>query len=122
MNNKRTLTAPPLIKKDRVALHYWIETVPLLGDSVEKTDISILTNYCLSYATAMRMEYYLKENGRTTLSVNGCEVPRPEVSIARESWKDVRSCSDRLGLSPMARKKLKVESDGDNEIDDFEDL
>jgi P27 family predicted phage terminase small subunit len=120
MSEKRKISIPPLIKKDRVASKYWNDTIPLLQskDIITELDIALLTNYCLAYANAMRMEYFLKENGQTVkVGTKGYTQVRPEVAIARESWKDVRTCADRLGLSPMARKKINMD-EGDEE-DDF---
>ncbi len=115
------LQAPPFIKKDLVALRIWKDTVPLLGDSVNNLDIAVLINFCQSYATALRMEYYLRYEGRTVVAGKlGFIQARPEVDLARQSWKEVRTCADRIGLNPIARKKLKIVTG--NKGDDFEDL
>lgn len=118
---EKAIEIPALIKSDKVALKYWNEAVPALEKSgtVSPEDLAVLTNYCLAYAKAMRYEYFLREKGDTiTVGKRGYTQVRPGVAICREAWKDVRTCADRLGLSPAARKKINVDI-GDDEDDFF---
>jgi P27 family predicted phage terminase small subunit len=117
------ISIPSIIKEKALELRYWNDTIPLLGDSIEKIDIAVLTNFCLAYARATRAEKYLRHEGWVIKGTNGQEQPRPEVAIAREAWKEVRSCADRLGLSPAARKRINSNAaGGDDDNDDFSDL
>jgi len=96
---------------DKIAKKCWEKL-----ENIEIKDEALLIDYCLSLAKAIRAEFFLRKNGFILKSANGYEQPRPEVAIAREAWKEVRSCIDRLGLSPMARQKLNLEEN------DFFDL
>lgn len=122
MAKNTNIPVPPLIKKDKVALKIWNETASELKTGITKLDAAVMTNYCFAYARALRLEYFLKHEGMTVAAgKNGFVQQRPEVAMQHQVWKEVQTAADRLGLSPLARKKLTTDFE-DDDGEDFDDL
>jgi P27 family predicted phage terminase small subunit len=107
--------APSLVKRDRIAAAIWKRTVKelLMMKKADHLDEAILSNYCISYARALRLEKKLTAiTDGIQITSKGVAIEHPYATQARAAWKDIRACADRLGLTPAARAKLDKDDDG----------
>jgi P27 family predicted phage terminase small subunit len=72
-------------------------------------DMAALAAYCANYERWQAAESILKDKGLVTVSGNGSEVKRPEVSIANDAMKLVLKFASEFGLTPSSRARVKVE-------------
>jgi P27 family predicted phage terminase small subunit len=66
---------------------------------------------CQNYAIYIETEKYLKENGRVMITKSGTVKSRPEVYIANNALKFVRSFASEFGLTPSSRGRISLPSE-----------
>ena len=78
-------------------------------------DLDALQNYCEAWSLYREAMRTIEKDGITYEGING---PRkhPAVQIAETSWKTMLALQERLGLTPLARQRLRIE-DGSEEKD-----
>jgi len=76
--------------------------------------------YCQNYAIYIETEKYLKENGRVMKTKSGAIKTRPEVYIANNALKFVRSFASEFGLTPSSRGRIYLpDLNIEDELDSF---
>jgi len=66
---------------------------------------------CQNYAIYIEIEKYLEENGRVMKTESGTVKSRPEVYIANNALKFVRSFASEFGLTPSSRGRISLPSE-----------
>jgi P27 family predicted phage terminase small subunit len=76
--------------------------------TMQMTDVDVYLLEVLSDALAKYSECVevLSKQGMTQTAKNGFEVARPEVAIAQQLMGTIIKLGDRIGITPMSRKKL----------------
>ena len=73
-----------------------------------KADMATFAAYCASLDRAIGAERALQLAGSYTLMTpQGFEQARPEVSIARQSWAEVRKFAQEFGITPSSRTRVR---------------
>ena len=101
-------TAPPWL--DAAAKRKWRELCDTLNTMGVLTAIDgdVLAVYCQAYADHARLVRYLRDRGETTVSPQGYEMPRPEVSMRNRARDDLRKFGPELGIGAASRTKIEV--------------
>lgn len=86
-------------------------------------DIAVLASYCQSYDRLIRAEKkiraYEKEHGCLTAETpSGYSQQIPEIGIANQAMKNIKSFAQEFGMTPSSRSKIDVESPDDG-VDPF---
>lgn len=74
-------------------------------------DMAAFAGYCASLERAVEAEEVLREQGYTLETPQGFEQARPEVSIARQAWAEVRKFAQEFGITPSARTRVRAVPD-----------
>jgi P27 family predicted phage terminase small subunit len=72
-----------------------------------KADLAAFAGYCASLSRAVDADNVIRLEGATMRCLQG-EIARPEVAIARTSWAEVRKFAQEFGLTPSARRRVRV--------------
>lgn len=88
----------------------WKVIVPeimLFGISI-KSNRSLIAAACVAYGKFRKAEKVLDQEGYTTMSPNGYEMPSPYVAISNKSLELYHKILKEFGLTPGARQKLNL--------------
>jgi P27 family predicted phage terminase small subunit len=108
---------PPTWLPTGQARKFWAEFAPMLQAMrvLTEADEANLAALCAELARYVEASKVIANGGLTyTITTkNGSEyqATRPEVSIANAALQNVLRLSDRFGLNPSARSRIKVEAD-----------
>lgn len=93
-----------------------IELSPILT----RLDTGILAGYCASYSTWIEACERVETEGAVCSSEKGGSYQSPWVAIRNKSLELMHKFGSELGLSPVARTRVKPSGKTENEGDDFE--
>ena len=86
-------------------------------------DVSNFAGYCEAYARWKEAEEFLSQHGTIFKTPSGYVQQVPQVSIALQSLKQMRSLATEFGLTPASRARLFANSkDAPDEEDPMEQL
>lgn len=71
-------------------------------------DLVVFAAYCQCYATYVKAQRVLNEEGLTVVTKMG-EFPRPEVGIVLKHLEQIRKLASEFGLTPSARGRIEIE-------------
>lgn len=97
------------------AREHWFRLFPIVSSMrvMTEADVDDLATLCRELATYWNCQRVLDEQGRvyevTTKSGGVLLMPRPEVGMANAALANIIRLSDRFGLNPAYRSKVKVE-------------
>lgn len=102
-------TTPPAWLSDR-ARREWARLRPHLErlGLLTVADRAAFAVYCDAYATMVELTEDIREHGRTTLSENGVEIPRPAVWMRKQAVAEMRAFLLEFGLTPASRSKVQA--------------
>lgn len=117
----KTLTLPPPKDLDPIAKAEWERLIPVLMETglVKEQDLALLLLYCQYYSDYIKARQKLREQGFVIQSPTGYMMQNPYVSIARKAGEMMRSILTELGLTPSARRKLGIEIQEPDKLDEF---
>ena len=104
----------PAWMRDKIAIAAWRELASVLEGMrvVSEADRKALELLCDAYAEWRRAREVVIEHGTTyeAENVNGGLMlkVRPEVALAADAWRRIRSMLTEFGLTPAARARVKV--------------
>lgn len=102
---------PPAILRGEAGLE-WVRITQLLTELglIARTDLAVLTTYCVAWGEFLESQEMLNENGSLLVEVgeNGSLQPHPALSIRRRAEKVLLAMAGQLGLSPSARTRIHV--------------
>ncbi len=98
----------PDAKKEWKRLSKELETMGLLT----QVDMAVFAGYCQAYARWKEAEEFISKHGSILKTNSGYIQQIPQVSIAQQNLKQMRSLCSELGLSPSARSRLNISSTG----------
>lgn len=84
-------------------------------------DALALEGLCVALDRALRADRIVEKEGFTYKTHQGNIIQRPEVSISKNSWVEVRKFLSEFGMTPAARSRIQVEIEtfaGDEDEDD----
>lgn len=116
MSSKAT---SPKMPKDLspAAATEWRRMVRLLSGKLNQLDEVALTVLCTSFADYRNAQRQVDEHGTVVLGTTGQPIKNPYCLVLKESWERIRPLLSEFGLSPLARAKLKLDTDeGDEEL------
>ncbi|MFC1502756.1 phage terminase small subunit P27 family [Pseudomonadota bacterium] len=87
-----------------------VKTLESMGVELQVGDADLIENYVNSIAMIRRCVVDIQTNGITLVGANGSPLKNPVCTVLKEAQKTMFDCSDRLGLSPRARKVLAVQA------------
>src|SRR5262245_15040438 len=107
-----------------VAKPKWGETATLLAGTGLLTDLDhdALAAYCETWATWRKAVETVEREGATYRTAAGLVKRHPAVAIAAQAGKDLLAWAERLGLTPAARQRMRVELPSEGEHDPMEDF
>ena len=118
------ITEPPGLSPG--ASEKWASLVPLLVQSrgLVQTDADAIAQYCEAWALRQRALAELHERGSKLVheTPNGALQINPLITIARQQEAVMMRLSERFGLDPASRQRLKVvdgTAKGDDEFGAF---
>ena len=71
--------------------------------------MSSVTGYCENWARWREAEVQLREQGVIVRGPNGSPIQNPFLSVANQCMANLRAYGAELGLSPVARTRIKTE-------------
>jgi P27 family predicted phage terminase small subunit len=89
----------------------WERITPLLKDMgvLALVDMSSVTGYCVSWARWREAEAQITEQGMIVRGPNGSPIQNPFLSVANQAMANLRAYGSELGLSPVARTRIKAQ-------------
>jgi P27 family predicted phage terminase small subunit len=72
-------------------------------------DLDALAFYCQSYATWRTATATVEREGATFTTKTGAVKRHPAAALAQQAVRDLQTWADRLGLTPAARQRMRVE-------------
>jgi P27 family predicted phage terminase small subunit len=111
--------AAPRIPKDLspAAATEWRRMVRLLAGKLHQLDEVALVVLCTSFADYREAQRQVDEHGTVVLGTTGQPIKNPYCLVLKESWERIRPLLAEFGLSPLARAKLKFDTES---VDDGE--
>lgn len=106
---------------DPIAKKLWKDLAPQLEKLglLTKIDGVAFEAVCQSYATWVKCERFLKENGMTTTLITdkGSEYAqqRPEVSISNKALQNFKAFITEFGLTPSSRSRISIKAENSGE-------
>jgi P27 family predicted phage terminase small subunit len=102
----------------------WKETARLLAQTglLTTLDLDALAAYCECFANWRTAVETVEKEGATFTTPSGLVKRHPAVTNAQQANKDLLAWAERLGLTPAARQRMRVELPNTNEVDEFEAL
>ena len=85
-------------------------------------DRAAFAGYCQSYARWKEAEEFISKHGSIFKTPSGYIQQVPQVSIAQQNLKQMRSFCSELGITPSARSRIQVNRDAVAEGDAMEAL
>lgn len=115
---KGKLGQPPsyLTKEAKQVWRYYAPKLDTIGISTT-VDRAAFESFCRSYA----LWRILRKQGEKTplVKMHGQIVPHPALSQAAKEQKEWTALAREFGLTPSARVKLSVDSEGDDDLSEF---
>lgn len=107
---KRAPRCPSWLEKD--AKKEWRRLVKELEELglLTSLDWGIFAGYCQSYARWKEAEEFISKHGSISKTSSGYIQQIPQVSIAQQNLKQMRTLGSELGLSPSARSRIQVDN------------
>ena len=104
---KRLPRAPEFLGK--IGRREWNRIGPELVEKgvLTAADMASFAGYCASLERAIRAEEMIRDEGYTLETPQGFEQARPEVSIARQAWAEVRKFGQEFGITPSSRTRVR---------------
>ena len=101
-----------------VAKAKWQEVAKLLADAgiITAMDLDAIAAYAVAYSQWRLALEHIEENGIAYDSEGGLQKMNPACSVARETTKELAHWGSVLGLSPLSRKKLRVEAPDTDDV------
>lgn len=126
----RTMTLTPGTPPDApgwlssIAKAKWVETAAALAAAGALTalDLDALAAYCECYATWREALETVRREGATFPTRSGLVKRHPAVAIVAQAGRELLAWSDKLGLTPAARQRMRFELPATEEADEFEAL
>lgn len=119
--DSREVTEPPGLSP--MASAKWRHLVPLLVQSrgLVQTDADAIAQYCEAYALRQRALVELQADGAKLVheTPNGALQINPLITIARQQEAVMMRLSERFGLDPARRQRLKIADGSAKGDDDF---
>ena len=98
----------PDAKKEWKRLSPELEAMGLLS----RIDMAAFAGYCQAYARWKEAEEFISKHGSILKTASGYIQQIPQVSIAQQNLKQMRSFCSELGLTPSARSRLNISNEG----------
>ncbi len=124
------IKAPAFVRSNKLANAEWKSIIPhLLSENVlRQTDISLLANYCTTYARWRQAALDVETNGQTILVTSStrtgsCTKPVINPSVRTEILYSAAlvKIGTKLGLNPLDRSRIETpEADDDDGRDPFD--
>jgi P27 family predicted phage terminase small subunit len=122
---KALLICPDYLAEDKIAFDEWNRIVPELYklNLLTCIDQTALELYCSQYSIYREAIKAIREEGLTTRNIRDGFKALPEVAIAREAAKTIKSLCVEFGLTPSSRSRIILpgEEDPDEEFGDLLD-
>lgn len=114
------LDCPDYIKSDMVAYTEWNRIVPELYNLnlLTLVDKAALELYCTQYSVYRGAIEEIQKRGLTTNNIRNGEKALPQLAIAREAAKIIKSIAVEFGLTPSSRGRINMP--GQDEDDPME--
>ncbi len=113
---------PPPKDLDLNARKEWKRIVRVLADNrmITDLDLTILTTYCYNFSQWIKMIKEL-EKGLIIKSPSGWPMQSPYFNMLKKTEGVLMKCMQELGLSPVARARLKhsISPESKDDFDDF---
>jgi P27 family predicted phage terminase small subunit len=92
----------------------WRRVAPLLAAAgvVTPGDCAILAGYCQAWSQWVEAQTALREYGRLVVNNRGLPEPSPWLGIAASAQSQILKTAFELGLTPMARGRIKPLAQG----------
>jgi len=102
----------------------WKEAARLLSDVglLTPLDLDALAAYCSTWATWRKAVETIEREGATFTTAAGLVKRHPAVAIAAQAGRDLLAWAERLGLTPAARQRMRVELTPAESLDPLEAL
>jgi P27 family predicted phage terminase small subunit len=91
---------------DEIAQAEW-HRVTALG-TWSAADRATVATHCAAYSHLVEAERELQQHGKVVTMPSGAQRPSPWLTIFKDSAAIVQRCAAELGLSPVARTRLRV--------------
>lgn len=106
--NKGTPKNP--FEKGSIAFEKWREVVSGLKRCgiIDKLDGSMVEAFCRNWQRALDAESLMASDGLLITLADGRKAKHPAAGIAADAWTKVRSLGNDLGLTHLARQRLKA--------------
>ena len=98
----------PDAKKEWKRLSPELDAMGLLS----RIDMAAFAGYCQAYARWKEAEEFISKHGSILKTASGYIQQIPQVSIAQQNLKQMRSFCSELGLTPSARSRLNISNTG----------
>lgn len=97
----------------------WNEILPqlLAFEILTKADLPVLEMLCSNYDQYRRADDEIKEHGLVVEGVRGMPKKNPAVEIREKAWKSFLSAAEHFGLTPLARNRMQIVPEIDDEFE-----
>ena len=111
------LACPYYLKSDRIAYNEWNRIVPQLYKLglLTAVDHTALELYCSQYSIYRKAIKEIQTEGLTTNNIRDGFKALPEVAIAREAAKTIKSLCIEFGLTPSSRSRISLPGESRDE-------
>jgi P27 family predicted phage terminase small subunit len=99
------------------ALAHWHDTARMVSEAgiLSRLDRDALLRYCQAWARLREVQDQIKKLGIMTKGARGALRLNPYLALEGPAAREVRHWANQLGLTPMARAKLRVEERDETE-------
>lgn len=117
---------PKDLKLNKDAVNIWNFHIVDLVDNgiISKQDLIIFSVFCIELARYFKLYGLIEKKGETFETQTGYPMPRPELSIMRNSFKIAYDIANKFGLTPVSRDQIKsdLQQTEKNEFDEIEEM
>ncbi|MDD5013736.1 MAG: phage terminase small subunit P27 family [Atribacterota bacterium] len=101
---------PDYIRNDDIAYAEWQRIIPLLYDLnlITRIDRATIELYCTQYSLYKKAMQEINKKGLTVSNVRHGEKSIPQIAIAREAAKIIKTIAVEFGLTPSSRGRINV--------------
>ena len=90
----------------------WLQLVPLIASmtQIQETDMDALRQYCEACVIRSKAMKELEDQPYTLVTPNGAMQVNPLLKVISQQESVMMKLSERFGLDPASRKRLKISS------------